>query len=198
MSGYNYNRQPLRLTFGAATLWGTMAPAPFRRFLRLPGTTEGNTELQEIIQVAGPWVESQCATSLAERSMALKVNIGGLYITDVHGDTFIELPYGPTSAATSVVWSGGSEASPTLEADTIPERVKVPDDVPADALELTVNYTAGHATWAAFTPQEQFAVMIAVSHFWQNRESVAVGVNANPMPFMLSYALAAIDRNPIG
>jgi hypothetical protein len=196
--GYNYNRQPLRLTFGTASLWGSVALAPFRRFLRLGGTTEGNTELQEIVEFAGPWVESQCATSLAERSMVLKVTIGDLYITDVHGDTFIELPYGPTTAVASVAWSGGSDTGPTLETDTIPERVKVPDDVPADALELTVNYTAGHATWADFTPQQQFAVMVAVSHFWQNREAVAVGVSATPMPFMLGQALAAIDRNPIG
>jgi len=196
--GYNYNRQPLRLTFGSASLWGSVALAPFRRFLRLGGTTEGNTELQEIVEFAGPWVESQCATSLAERSMVLKVNIGSLYIVDVHGDRFCELPYGPTTAVASVSWSGGSDIGPTLETDTIPERVKVPDDVPADALELTVNYTAGHATWAAFTPQQQFAVMVAVSHFWQNREAVAVGVSATPMPFMLGQALAAIDRNPIG
>jgi len=196
MSGYNFNRQPLRLTFGDASLWSSIALGPFRRFLRL-GTTGADTELQEIIEFAGPWVEKQCATSLAERSMVLKVRIADLYITDVNGDTYIELPYGPVTSCESIVWSGGSESSPTLETDTIPERVKKPDDVAADALELTINYTAGRTIWADYTPSEQLAVMIATSHFWQNREAVAVGVSANPMPFMLSYALAAIDRNPI-
>ena len=196
MSGYNFNRQPLRLSFGPATLWSSIALGPFRRFLRL-GTTGADTELQEIIEFAGPWVEKQCATSLAERTMVLKVRIADLYITDVNGDTFIELPYGPVTSVQSIVWDGGSTSSTTLETDTLPERVKKPDDVAADALELTINYTAGREIWADYTPSEQLAVMIVTSHFWQTREAVAVGVVANPMPFMLQYALAAIDRNPI-
>ena len=196
MSGYNYNRQPLRLTFGTASLWASIALGPFRRFLRL-GTTGADTELQELLGFSGPWVEKQCATSLAVRTMVLKVRISDLYINDVNGDTFIELPYGPVASVQSISWDGGSTSSTTLETDTIPERVKKPDDVPADALELTINYTVGRTAWADFLPAEQLAVMITTSHFWQNREAVAVGVSANPMPFMLSYALAAIDRNPI-
>ena len=196
MSGYNYNRQPLRLTFGTASLWASIALGPFRRFLRI-GTTGADSELQELLGVSGPWVEKQCATSLAVRTMVLKVRISDLYITDVNGDTFIELPYGPVASVQSISWDGGSTSSTTLETDTLPERVKKPDDVAADALELTINYTVGRSAWADFTPNEQLAVMIATSHFWQNREAVAVGVSANPMPFMLQYALAAIDRNPL-
>jgi len=196
MPGYNYNAQPLRVTFGAATLWSSIALGPFRRFLRLE-TTGSDTEIQEILAMAGPWVEKQCGTSLAERAMVLKVRISDLYIVDVNGDRFIELPFGPVASCESITWSGGSESSPTLETDTIPERVKVPDDVAADALELTVNYTCGYDAWSSFSPSEQLAVMIATSHFWQNREAVAVGVSEKPVPFMLAYALAAIDRNPI-
>ena len=197
MSGYNYNRQPLRLTFGTATLWSSIALGPFRRFLRL-GDTSADTELQEILGLAGPWVEKQCATSLATRSMVLKVRIADLFILDVNGDTFIELPFGPVASCESIAWTGGSESSPTLETDTIPARVKKPDDVAADALELTISYTAGRTALSAFTPPEQFAVLVTVSHFWQNREAVAIGTTATPMPFMLDYALAAIDRSPLG
>ena len=196
MSGYNFNRQPLRLSFGPATLWSSIALGPFRRFLRI-GTTGADSEISEILEFAGPWVEKQCATSLAVRTMVLKVRISDLYITDVNGATFIELPYGPVASVQSISWDGGSTSSTTLETDTLPERVKKPDDVAADALELTINYTVGRSAWADFTPNEQLAVMITTSHFWQNREAVAVGVSANPMPFMLQYALAAIDRNPL-
>tara|TARA_R100000808_G_scaffold17421_1_gene38510 strand:- start:2804 stop:3397 length:594 start_codon:yes stop_codon:yes gene_type:complete len=196
MSGYNYNRQPLRLTKNAASLWGELALGPFREFLRL-GSTGSDDELQSIVGFAGPWVETQCATSLAERSLVLKVDIADLYIVDAAGDTFIELPYGPVTSVESIAWTGGSETSPDLETDTRPERVKKPSGIAADALTLTINYTAGRASWSAFTPEEQFAVMVATSHFWQNREAVAIGATASPMPFMLTYALAAIDRNPI-
>jgi len=196
MSGYNFNRQPLRLSFGPATLWSSIALGPFRRFLRI-GTTGADSEISEILEFAGPWVEKQCATSLAVRTMVLKVRIADLYVMNASGDLFVELPYGPVVSVQSISWDGGSTSSTTLETDTLPERVKKPDDVAADALELTINYTVGRSAWADFTPNEQLAVMITTSHFWQNREAVAVGVSANPMPFMLQYALAAIDRNPL-
>ena len=196
MSGYNFNRQPLRLSFGPATLWSSIALGPFRRFLRI-GTTGADSELQELLGFSGPWVEKQCATSLAVRTMVLKVRIADLYVMNASGDLFVELPYGPVVSVQAISWDGGATSSTTLETDTLPERVKKPDDVAADALELTINYTVGRTAWADFTPNEQLAVMIVTSHFWQNREAVAVGVSANPMPFMLQYALAAIDRNPL-
>ena len=197
MSGYTYNAQPIRLArTGTPGLWGSVDLAPFRRFIRL-GTTGADTELREIVQFAGPWVEGKCSTTLAEDTLELEVDTDKLCSTDVDGNTYIELPFGPVSGVTSVAWDGGSETSLTLDTKSKPERVMKPTTVPADATTLTVTYTAGHSAWSDLSGQEQFAVMVAVSHFWQNREAVSNPAMAS-VPFMMAYALSAIDRRPLG
>lgn len=197
MSGHTFNAQPIRIArTGTPSVWSDVDLAAFQRFVRL-GTTGANTELREILVLAGPWVENATATTLSEDTLVLTVVVGALNNVDIEGSTMIQLPFGPVTAVTSVAWTGGSETSLTLETNTMPERVKLPTTVPADALEVDVTYTAGRTNWAAFTSQEQFAVYMALSHFWQNREAVS-SPKLDPVPFMMSYALAAIDRSTFG
>ena len=197
MSGYFYNDQPLRLSrTGTPTLWDDAALDSFRRFVRL-GTTGADTELREIVQIAGPWVESTCSTTLAENTLVLEVDTDKLNSTDVDGNTYIDLPFGPVSSVTSVAWDGGSETSLTLDTKSRRERVMKPDSVPAGKTTLTVTYTAGHASWSALSSQEQFAVMLGVSHFWHNREAVSNPAMTS-VPFMLAYSFSQIDRSALG
>ena len=193
-----YNAQPLRFSkTSTGTLWSSADLAPFRRFVRL-GTTGADTELREIVQLAGPWVESKCATTLQEETITLEVDLPQLgRVKNVDGDVQIELPFGPVSSVTSIAWDGGSETSTTVDLKSLPQRVQLPDDGPRDANTVTVTYVAGHSPWSDLSAAEQFAVMLATSHLWQNREAVSAPGMIS-VPFMLQYALSAIDRSTIG
>lgn len=172
--------------------------------LRVSATDE-DSYIASLIVAARTMVENATRRSLITRTLRLRID------DFCHGfrEHGIELPLGPVASISSFTYvdaAGTPTAVPavyTLEVDTEPAWVRLsygatwPTPRP-EPLVVTIDYVAGYgATPAAVPVPLAHAIRLYLSHLYEHREPVAMGLRAMMVPesaaaLMAPYVLPVI------
>jgi uncharacterized phiE125 gp8 family phage protein len=120
----------------------------------------------------------------------------------------LEIPTPPLLAITSISYVASTGATATVDAgvyhvyaDIEPGAIVLKPYQNWPAVDLmpgwpvTIRYTAGYGTTPAAVPQcYQQAIMLLVSHWYENREAVTTGAAASELPFAVQMLLTGDRR----
>jgi uncharacterized phiE125 gp8 family phage protein len=167
-------------------------------YLRLDSTDE-QTTVEALIAAARGAVEE--ATQLQLITATWELTLDGF---PRNWSEPIELPRPPITAITSIAYTDENGAAQTLsasdyqvDAKSFPGRL-VPavdlewPDTQADKLNaVTITYTAGYGAAGSSVPRPlRQAMLLLVSHWFENREAVVVGTIVTELPFAVKSLIA--------
>lgn len=149
---------------------------------------EEDTLLSDFIATAREYVEIWTERTYAERTFVTRFSRFPL----AGGEML--LPRCPLSSVTSITYFDASNASQTLSGgdyvvrtDTTPGSVEMADGeswpdtfIRGDA--VTVTYKAGYPTVSVCPKRAKQAMKMLIGHWYENRESITVGVEAKEVP----------------
>lgn len=159
-------------------------------------TSDEDTLITALIVSARQLVESYCKRSLISQTRKLTLN-------GFPGCDFIELPYGPVASVTSVTSYNSDNDDAVFSTDAYKlgaDKIYLNDGYTwpsslRDHDSCEIVYVAGRANADSLEQEFKQAVLMIVGHWYENRETVAVGTIAPEMPMTAAAILNSyVDR----
>jgi uncharacterized phiE125 gp8 family phage protein len=152
--------------------------------------------LADCIQSARDYIERQLGCCICEAAYTLTLSEFPIYGIDV--------PVWPVQSVESIAYKDTANANQTITLGDIVQPVN--DDRYTIYLNdwtafptakttpnaITVSFTAGWPTQAAIPPAISRAMLMLVSHWFENRESVLVGQTSKDLEFAVNALLEAV------
>lgn len=156
-------------------------------------TSDSDTLLGLQITAAREWIEDYTGRALVTQTLD--------YSTNTLSDSML-LPRSPVQSITSItlldeddVETAVSTTAYRLDTTSVPHRTvrKINEDYPsvdlANANAVTIRIVAGYGDETAVPESMKAAIKLLVSHWFENREPLALGTIATPLKFTLQALL---------
>jgi uncharacterized phiE125 gp8 family phage protein len=163
-------------------------------------TTDEDTRLTELIRVATAYVQKHTDTALITQTLSWKLDRFPIETKALY------LPVWPVQSLSSVIYTDAAEASITIDLNTLSTRIPSRGqsriarkkwaawpstlDTP-DAVDI--RFIAGFGATEASVPEEfKQAILLLVSHWFENREAVLTGSASKEVEFAVSAIIDTI------
>ena len=165
-----------------------------RAWLRITHTDE-DANLRTYLAASEPQASIWCHASFAQTTWKLVVHDHDTNPDGRGNYTPIELPRGPVSSGTSLADASTTVTSGLVLDNRLPQRLALPTSLQGEGLQdMTVQYVAGYATWAAMPTHVQHLLLLTLAQMYSQRNPVVVGTITAEVPWTLQAAIAGLQR----